>query len=309
MSTSPLFSRRAFLSTAALGALAPAGCASLERTHAGLVDAHVHVWTSDTRHYPIWPTTTHRKDRVVPSFTPEQLFAHSRPAGVRRVVLVQMSFYETDNRYMLDCMRAYPGVFSGIGIVDETQPNLRETMKALGREGVRGFRVYASAEQVARWSDPMNKMWSYAADHGQAICLLADPEALPVIHRMCAAHPKTRVVIDHFARIGMKGPIRQRDLDRLRRLAEFPHTHVKTSAFYALGAKRPPYLDLAPMIRTLRDTYGAERLMWGSDCPYQVQGIHTYAASIGLIRDRLPFLTAQDKEWRLRRTAGKLFFS
>ncbi len=248
---------------------------------------------------------------VIPSFTPEQLFAHSRPAGVRRVVLVQMSFYEFDNRYMLDCMHAHPGVFSGIAIVDEAQPTLRETMKALGRQGVRGFRVYANREKVAHWdrSDDMKKMWAHAADLGQAICLLADPEVLPAIQRMCQAFPKTRVVIDHCARIGMKGPIRQSDLDRLCRLAEFPYTHVKTSAFYALGAKRPPYTDLGPMIHRLRDSYGPPRLMWASDSPYQVQPPHTYAASVALIRDRLSFLSADDKEWMLRRTAEKLFFS
>ncbi|HEV7405999.1 MAG TPA: amidohydrolase family protein [Chthoniobacteraceae bacterium] len=307
MSSSPLFTRRAFLGTTAL---ATAGCATLDKASAGYVDAHVHVWTPDTRRYPI-PPTTHRKDMVIPSFTPEQLFAHSRPAGVRRTVLVQMSFYEFDNRYMLDCMHAHPGVFSGIGIVDETQPTLRETMRALGKEGVRGFRVYADREKVARWehSDDMKKMWGHAADHGQAICLLADPEVLPAIHRMCQAYPKTRVVIDHFARIGMKGPIRQSDLERLRRLADFPHTHVKISAFYALGAKRPPYTDLGPMVHSLRDTYGAQRLMWASDSPYQVQPPHTYAASIALIRDRLAFLTADDKEWMLRRTAEKVFFT
>jgi predicted TIM-barrel fold metal-dependent hydrolase len=310
MSSSPLFSRRAFLASTALAAFAPAGCATLDQSRSGSIDGHVHVWTPDTHRYPLAAGFS-RKDMAPPSFTPAQLFAHCRPAGVRRVVLVQMNFYEFDNRYMLDSMHAHPGVFSGIGIVNETKPNLGETMKALGREGVRGFRVYADREKVARWehSDDMKKMWAHAADHGQAICLLADPEALPAIQRMCRAYPKTRVVIDHFARIGMKGPIRRSDLDQLRRLADFPHTHVKTSAFYALGAKRAPYTDLGPMIHTLRDTFGARRLMWGSDCPYQVQHGHTYADSIGLIRDRLEFLTDDDKDWMLRRTAEKLFFS
>jgi predicted TIM-barrel fold metal-dependent hydrolase len=308
--SSPLFTRRAFLASTALGAIAPAGCATLDKSRGDAIDAHVHVWTPDTRRYPLSARFS-KKEMAPPSFTPAQLFAHSRPAGVRRVVLVQMNFYEFDNRYMLDSMRAHPGVFSGIGIVDETKPDLRETMKALGREGVRGFRVYADRAKVARWdqSDDMKKMWSYAADHGQAICLLADPEVLPAIHRMCVAYPKTRVVIDHFARIGMRGPIRQSDLDRLRRLAAFPHTHVKTSAYYALGAKRAPYTDLGPMIQALRDSFGARRLMWASDAPYQVQPPHTYADSIALIRDRLTFLTATDKEWMLRRTAEKLFFS
>ena len=100
-----------------------------------------------------------------------------------------------------------------------------------------------------------------------------------------------------------------RDLDNLRRLADFPNTYVKTSAFYALGKKKAPYTDMAPLVRSLRDTFGASRLMWASDCPYQVQEGHTYADSIAVIRDRLSFLSAEDKQWMLRGTAEKVFFS
>ena len=85
--------------------------------------------------------------------------------------------------------------------------------------------------------------------------------------------------------------------------------YVKTSAFYALGEKKAPYLDLAPMIRRLRDAFGASRLMWASDCPFQVDPGHNYHDSIALIRDRLDFLTAEDKDWMLRGTAEKVFFA
>jgi predicted TIM-barrel fold metal-dependent hydrolase len=154
----------------------------------------------------------------------------------------------------------------------------------------------------------MKDMWEYGAETGVAMCLLANPDALPAVLRMCKQFPKTRVVVDHFARIGMTGAIEPTDLDNLCRLAEFENTFVKTSAFYALGKKQAPYMDLGPMVRKLRDTFGAERLMWASDCPYQVQKGHTYADSIALIRDRLDFLSAADKDWMLRKTAEKVFF-
>ena len=63
------------------------------------------------------------------------------------------------------------------------------------------------------------------------------------------------------------------------------------------------------MIRTLHSAFGARRLLWASDCPYQVQPGHHYADSIGLIRDRLEFLSAEDKEWMLRKTAEQIFFA
>lgn len=140
------------------------------------------------------------------------------------------------------------------------------------------------------------------------MCLLSDPDALPAVIQMCQQYPQTKVVIDHFSRIGIDGMIRQSDLDNLCRLAEFQHTFVKTSAFYALGKKQSPYKDLGEMVRKLRDTFGAQRLMWATDCPYQVQAGHNYMDSVALIRDRLNFLTAADKTAILRTTAEKVFF-
>ena len=311
MHTPSALTRRHFIRTAALATLAPSVGGALENASPGFIDAHVHVWTPDTERYPISSDPGFKKHRTVESFTPEELFAHSRPQGVARVVLIQMSFYKSDNRYMLDCIARHPGVFRGVAIVDETKADVCDTMKALAKQDVRGFRLYTDREKAEAWqhSDTMKKMWGCAADEGLAMCLLADPESLPAVHRMCKAFPKTRVVIDHFARISMKGAAQQGQLDELCRLADFEHTHVKTSAFYALGEKKAPYTDMAPLVRRLRDTFGASRLMWASDCPYQVQEGHTYADSIAVIRDRLDFLSAEDKGWMLRKTAEKVFFA
>jgi len=187
----------------------------------------------------------------------------------------------------------------------------QDRMRELARRGVRGFRISPPERDAASWleSPGIAAMWQAVGEDGLAMCPLINPEALPAVGELCRRHPRTRVVIDHCARIGTSGEIRKPDLAALCRLAEHPHLHVKVSAFYALGKKQAPYTDLAPMIRRLRDALGAERLMWASDCPYQVQNGHTYAASIGLIRDRLDFLTSTDREWLLRRTAEKVFFS
>lgn len=306
----PLLTRRTFLRATAAAALAPAACTSLQGGGGEFIDAHVHVWSPDTRRYPLSRNFS-RRDMVPPSFTPEELFAHTRPNGVGRVVLIQMSFYDSDNRCMLDAIARHRGVFRGVAIVDETATGVCNTMKALAPRGVRGFRLYTDRRKAESWlhSPTMRKMWACAADSGLSMCLLANPDALPAVERMCREFPQTRVVVDHFARIGMKGPVKRGDLDNLCRLADFPNTFVKTSAFYALGKKRTPYTDLAPMIRRLRDTFGASRLMWASDCPYQVMDGHTYAVSIALIRDRLDFLSAEDRRWMLRGTAERVFFS
>jgi predicted TIM-barrel fold metal-dependent hydrolase len=58
----------------------------------GFIDAHVHVWTEDVAHYPL--AAGYKKEEMKPaSFTPEELFKHSKPAGVDRINLIQMSYY------------------------------------------------------------------------------------------------------------------------------------------------------------------------------------------------------------------------
>ena len=48
--------------------------------------------------------------------------------------------------------------------------------------------------------------------------------------------------------------------------------------------------------------------MWESDCPFQVSNGHKYQDSIDLVRKRLDFLTDDDREWLLRKTAEEFFF-
>ncbi|HEX6984392.1 MAG TPA: amidohydrolase family protein, partial [Planctomycetaceae bacterium] len=225
----PTISRRSFLRSLAVApaaaTLARASADGVDTAAEGFIDAHVHVWTKDVDRYPL-AEGFNREDMSPPSFTPEQLFAHCRPHGVARVVLIQMSYYGSDNRYMLDCIARHPAAFRGVAIIDGRRPGACDEMRRLAGQGVRGFRLYADKAAAEAWtgSPEMKAMWSCAADHGLAMCLLADPDALPAARRMCERFPKTRVVIDHFARIGMRGPVREEDVENLCRLADFRHT-------------------------------------------------------------------------------------
>jgi len=309
-------SRRDFLRAAAMvaGNWAVAGQNLLgqppnEASPPGYIDAHVHVWTPDTQRYPL--ASGYNKQRMaIPSFTPEELFAHTRPCGVRRIVLIQMSYYGFDNSYMLDALQAHKGAFSAVARVEETA-NVAEQMRKLARQGVRGFRIVSGSETPDRWlgSQPMQAIWKCGAEENLAICALTNPPYLPALDAMCQKHPGTPLVLDHFARIGSDGQVRPADLDNLCRLARHKNVHVKVSAFYALGRKQAPYLDLGPMIRRLVEAFGPPRLMWASDSPFQVMRGHRYQDSIDLVRQRLDFLGAADRDWLLRRSAERMFFA
>jgi predicted TIM-barrel fold metal-dependent hydrolase len=274
------------------------------------IDAHSHIWTPDLAHYPLAAGFT--VENMNPrSFTAEELLALCRPAGVGRVNLIQMSFYQFDNAYMLDMIKLYPERFVGTAIVDPLGPDAGAAMKALLPRGVRAFRITPGYSKLppAHWLEPPGyaSMFATAARTGQVLSCLIDPTAFAEVDRMCTRFPDTPVIIDHLGRIGTSGTIESRDVDALCALARHPRLLVKVGAFYALGKKTPPYLDLAPLIQRVVAAFGARRCMWESDCPFQVVA-HRYTDSVELVRDRLDFLTADDRDWLLFRTAEQALF-
>jgi predicted TIM-barrel fold metal-dependent hydrolase len=246
------------------------------------------------------------------SFTPDELFKHTRRAGVDRVNLIQMSFYGFDNRYMLDMMALHPKVFVGTAVIDPLAARPERAMAELAKRRVRAFRIHPrlSQEPPARWLRPAGyaRMFAAGAKHNLAMSCLIDPDALEELDRMCRKFPDTPVIIDHLCRIGAGGQVRENDAKALCAMARHKRIMVKVGAFYALGKQRPPYTDLAPLIQQVVKAFGASRCMWESDSPFQVQPPHTYLDSIELVRKRLKFLTERDRDWLLRRTAEEFFF-
>ncbi|MEO2014424.1 MAG: amidohydrolase family protein [Fuerstiella sp.] len=273
------------------------------------IDAHSHIWTPDTSRYKLQPGMT-VEDLAPKSFTADELMAIARPVGVGRVVLIQHTlFHGYDTSYLTDAWQRCPDVFRVVGMVDDLRPNAGRAMRQLLQRGVTGFRIVPRTG-ITAWlqTDGMTEMWKTAAQTGQSICCLVNPVNLPEVGAACVRHPDTPVVIDHFGRVGIDGQIRDADVNQLCALSKHTNVKIKISAYYALGKKKPPHYELIPMIKRLYETFGADRLMWASDCPYQLDGDNNYAASIALIRDVMDFVTDEERRKLLRTTAQETFF-
>ena len=318
--------RRDWLTAA--GAVAMTACASETAPEAPqepaadplagrIIDGHVHVWTSDVEAYPL-PPGRDPSQMKPPSFTPEELFAHCKPVGVERINLIQMSFYESDHSYMLNAIERYPENFAGTGLllnVTAQGAAPAQAMLQLGAQGVYAFRLGGgqySKDGAGEWMDhaAFESIYRVGAERNLAPSFLVGPEHLPEIGRMSEKHPETPVIIDHLARIGAGGkPPDPEAVALLCGLAKHKKILLKIGAFYALSSEGPPYTDLLPLIERVVGAFGPDRCMWESDCPYQVQGEHTYAASLNLIRERAEFLSASDQEEILVGTAERFFFN
>ena len=289
-----------------LGASALAGCVTPGYFQRGYIDAHSHIWTTDLKRFPLAPGQT-AEDLPPRSFTDDDLIKLGLTENVTRHVLISHGLYHGyNNDYYTHAVAKHPGVFAVVGALNPALGQILERMRANRKLGISGYRIKPNGD--ANWlkTDAMQTMWKTGASNRIAMCPLIDPQYIAGLDPMCEQFPDTTVVIDHCARIDTQ---HDTELDHLCALSKHPNVYVKISAFYAFGTKHPPYLKQIPKIKRLYETYGPRRLMWASDCPYQLENGNTYSDSIALVRDRLNFMNANDKDWILRRTAEKVFFS
>ena len=297
-----------------LGAVAPLkSYSATSKPLTEIVDAHVHIWTSDTEKYPLSDGFT-KQDLWYPSFSAEEVVEHGQTAGVTRFNLIQMTWYGLDHRYILDVIANDPKHFVGTGIVpaltDVALASPDRTMLALAERGVYAFRIRGRSGVTRRWMDfsGYDKMFAAGAKHNLALSFLMGPSDLPEVSRMCSKFPETPVILDHYSGVGGRNRFREDDIKRLCRMARHKRVMLKLGAYYALGKAKPPYLDMLPLIRRVVDAFGPQRCMWESDAPKQAKDGHTFEAAVAIIQDHADFLSAADKQQILVKTAEDFFF-
>ena len=94
----------------------------------------------------------------------------------------------------------------------------------------------------------------------------------------------------------------------MQKLARHPNVYVKMSAFKNYGDRRAPYRDLIPLVQFTVDAFGPERLMWGSDNPYQLMNGNNYPDCVALIREQVDSLSKSERIQIMRGTAEQLLF-
>jgi predicted TIM-barrel fold metal-dependent hydrolase len=304
--------RREFLRTGltAAGGLA-LGCAGLTAGERGddWIDSQVHIWSDDQERFPL--DERYREEPLVPAaFTVETLIAMGEAEGVQRFVAIEAPHYGRDFSYLEYAAKKYPGRIAMVGVVDAS-PRGADQVRDLAGRGFAGARVFVKRRADASWLQQRRAdlVFQAAADTGLKLCLLSDARELPLIDQMCARFPDTPVVLDHLGMVGRDGVVRPAELEQLKALARHDNIVVKASRFYDLGRKKAPYTDIARLIRPVLASFGPDRMMWGSDCPYQLRRGHGYEASLDLVRWRAEFLSDSDREKLLRGTAERVFFS
>jgi predicted TIM-barrel fold metal-dependent hydrolase len=297
----PMWNRRRFLATSAAAALAPRALALAQASPVPFIDAHVHVWKTD----PAFPFAAGAHPSPADA-TVDTLLDLMHANGVSRTVIVQVIHYKWDNSYLASVLKLYPRIFHGVCRVNPEDPAAPGQLTRLTEEqGFRGVRLSPALGPVGDWiAGPlMPPLWRRCAQLKVPMTLLIPVTRLPQLHPLIEANPGLQIVIDHMADSPLDHP---EQLDLLLDLARYPHVFVKISHAWSLSVQPYPYADAVAQIQRLYKTFGANRLMAGTDWPISLPK-QSYAQTVAFYRDHLAFLPPQDHAQILSQTVQQVW--
>ncbi len=273
------------------------------------IDAHQHFWIYNQREYD-WIDETMASIRR--DFLPGELKPQLEHAGFAGSVLIQVRQTLDETRWLLELAERNPFILGVVGWVDLRSARVRADLESFaGKSKLVGIRhiVQAEPDNFLLDADFLRGI-SVLEEFDLAYDILIYTKHLSMAAEFVRRFPRQRFVLDHLA----KPPIKSGAVDLwargIRQLASFPNVYAKVSGLVTEAdwqAWKPedvrPYLDVAFA------SFGAKRLMIGSDWPVCTVAA-SYARVMNLVKDYLSNYGVQEQEavlggnaanfWRLK---------
>jgi len=261
----------------------------------GACDAHFHVFE------PAYPHVPH-PHYTFPDGTIDQYLAMAGALGIERMVLVQPSFYGTDNSLLEYTLKRLGLRCRGVIQIEEDTTDAE--LDAFGDIGVRAVRLDLFAR--AQWPTGeiiayIRRMAARVTPRGWHLQFYTPGTVVRDLLPFLADLEDT-FVIDHMGYLTESDP----DLER-RLLAVLAQGScwIKLSGAYRV-AKDKPLSSVAPWGKALV-TARPDRLIWGSDWPHLPDGQRDTGEILNLLPDWAP--AEKDRQAVLVDGPARLFFA
>ena len=288
-------------------------------------DTHTHAWGPPSPEHPwtngplIEEFASHFSTDIV--YTADKLISDMDGAEVDDAVVVSYPITEwTDNWYTIKAAEENDRL-RAIVMIDQFAENAAETLrKAMSRDGVLGFRLGALCPYDEMWKrfdyeqtwlrDAIEEkaFWEVAIETDAVVQILAHTSQLDQALELVETYPELRYTFDHFSHADAADDPAE-SFAGFEPLSEYDNVTVKLSEIAHTSNEDYPYEDAHDHVRWLLDTFGRERVLWGSDFPnvsHPEFGGMTYTETISWL-DEVPFLSDADRRW-LTDEAARSFF-
>ena len=246
-----------------------------EARRAPRIDAHQHFWRVERGDYG-WmdPASPLHRDHG-----PDELWPVLDRLGIDATVLVQAAPTEAETAFLLAVAAAEPRVLGVVGWTEFEAPDAADRVGALAaRDRLVGLRPMVQDLGDDTWLTRRSIDAAFEAmeAHGLTFDALTLPRHLAPLLKRLGRHPGLRAVVDHAS----KPRIAAGDLDGwrndIRVVARETDAFVKLSGLVTEAGADWSVEALRPVVDHLIDTFGPERMVWGSDwpvctlaCPYE----------------------------------------
>ena len=261
---------------------------------AGACDTHFHVFEPGYPHVaePLY---------TFPDGTTGQYLAMTEALGIERMVLVQPTFYGTDNRLLADTLKRLGPRCGGVVRIEEDTPDA--SLDAFHEIGVRAIRLdlFARADWPTREIiGYIRRMAARATPRGWHLQFYT-PGAIVRDLLPFLADLADTFVIDHMGYLTEPDPdVEERLLGVLRQGSCW----IKLSGPYRV-AKSKPLSSVTPWGRALVKAR-PDRLIWGSDWPHLPDGQRDTGELLNQLKDWAP--TEEARRQILVDGPNRLFF-
>lgn len=244
-------------------------------------DAHIHVFSDDPKYpsvaAPLYTLPYGRLDHY-------QRLADFLKLG--RMVLVQPSYYGTDNSCLVDALRVIGSRGRGVVMLDQAVSNA--DLDPLEEAGVCAIRLDLFSRSSLQREDLLvyiNHAVERAKSRGWHIQFYTPGwivrDLIPFFATL-----EIDFVIDHMGYMLEEDGLTGRDLDRLLNLFRGGNCWLKLSGPYRL-AKHKGYDAVAPVAKAIVAAK-PERVLWGSDWPHIPDGSRDTGELLNLLLDWAP---------------------
>jgi L-fuconolactonase len=238
--------------------------------HPGLlmrVDSHQHFWRLDRGDYT-WLTRKLRP--IYRDFQPADLGPILHIHEIDATVLVQAAATLAETDYMLDLAAKTGFVLGVVGWVEFDAPHAASDIERLSRNPrLKGLRPMIQDISDPEWMlrPALRPAIEAMQRQGLRFDALLKPPQLAAFRKFLTLYPDLPIVIDH----GAKPVIAKGEFDdwaaAMREIAKDRRVHCKLSGLATEAKPNWHQRDLKPYADLLIESFGPDRLMWGSDWP------------------------------------------
>jgi len=271
------------------------------------IDAHQHFW----RYQPerdAWITGSMAAIRR--DFLPVDLEGALVAAGLHGSVAVQADQSLEETHFLLDLAREHAFVRGVVGWVDLLAPDLEPTLEALAEDpllvGVRHIAQAEADDWLAREdvAAGIGRLGGFGLTYDILIHHWQIPAAQVLVDRL----PAQPFVVDHLAKPPIRGAVLEPWATHMRELSRRPNVWCKLSGMVTeadwQGWRRA---DLRPYLDVALETFGPERLMFGSDWPVCLLAAD-YTAVVDAVAEVAASLTPAEREAVFGATARRFYW-